>query len=53
MDDAVLVRRFERVRDLARDRERLVNGNPSAGDALGERRSFDQFQRERANRPLP
>ena len=38
MDDALLVRRFERVGDLPRDGQRLVERDRPARDALGERR---------------
>ena len=34
MDDALLMRRFERVRDLLRDRQRLVERNRAAGEPL-------------------
>ena len=47
MDDAFLVRRVERVGDLARDRERL--GDRQIGprcDAIGERLALDQLQHE-------
>ena len=47
MDDPLLVRRFERLRDLLRDRQRLVEWNRAARDALGERRPLDQFHHER------
>ena len=42
-----LVRGFERLGDLPRDRQRLVERNRPARDALGERLAFDQFQDER------
>ena len=38
MDDAVLVRGFERLGDLARDRQRLVERERRLRDAIGERR---------------
>ena len=47
VDDPLLVRRFERLRDLLRDRQRLVDGNRPVRDAIGERRSLDQLQHER------
>jgi hypothetical protein len=47
VDDPLLVGRFERLRDLPRDRQRLVDGNRPVRDAIGERRSLDQFQHER------
>ena len=47
MDDAVFMRGFERVRDLARDRQRLVERNGTLRDAIGERGTLDQFQHQR------
>jgi hypothetical protein len=44
MDDALLVRGLERLRDLARDRDRLVLRNRPLRDAIGQRRSFDQLE---------
>ena len=38
MDDALLVRRLERVGDLPRDRQRVVDRQRPRGDALGEGR---------------
>ena len=38
MDDALLVRGFERLGDLPRDRQRFVERQRPARDALGERR---------------
>ena len=38
MDDPLLVRRFERFRDLPRDRQRLIDRDRSMRDAVGERR---------------
>jgi hypothetical protein len=37
VDDALFVRRFKRVGDLPRDRQRLVERNRSLRDAIGER----------------
>jgi hypothetical protein len=34
VDDALLMRRFERLCDLPRDRQRFVDGNRAARDAL-------------------
>ena len=45
----LLVGRFERLRDLARDRQRVVERNGTLCDAVRERRSFDQFQHESCN----
>ena len=50
MDDALLVRRFERVGDLPRDRQRFVERNRALRDAIGERRPFDQLEDERVRR---
>ena len=47
MDDALLVRRLERVGDLPRDRQRFIERKPALGDPLGERRPFDQLHDER------
>ena len=46
MDDPSLVRRFERVRDLFRNRHRLVERNRSLRDPVGERRPFHQLEDE-------
>ena len=53
MNDAVLVRGFERLGDLPRDRQRFVDRDRPLRDAIGERRPVDQLQHERAgDRPL-
>ena len=44
MDDAVFVRRDERVGDLPRDRQRLGEGNRPFRDALGERLALDELE---------
>ena len=49
VDDALLVRGFERLRDLARDRERLLNRQRTQRQTLGERRAFDEFEHEAAD----
>src|SRR5687768_12228868 len=46
MDDTLLVRSLERLRDLARDRDRLVLRDRPLRDAIGQRRSFDQLEDE-------
>ena len=46
VDDAVLVRRFERLGDLPRDREGLVHRQSPAGDSLGEGRPLDELHRQ-------
>ena len=43
MDDPLLVRRLERLGDLLRHRQRLVDGNGPLRDPIGERRAFDQL----------
>ncbi len=47
VDDALLVGRLERLGDLTRDRQRLLQGNRPLLQALGERRTLDQLQYER------
>ena len=46
MDDALLVRGFERVRDLLRDRQRLVERDRAPRDPLREIVAFDQLHHE-------
>ena len=43
MDDPLLVRRFERLGDLFRDRQRFVERDGTAHDSLGEILARDQF----------
>ena len=43
VDDALLVRGFERIGDLARDGERLLERNRALLDPLGERLALDQL----------
>jgi hypothetical protein len=43
MDDPLLVRGFERLGDLLRDRQCLVDWNRALSNSVGERRPFDQF----------
>jgi len=47
VDDPSLVGRFERMRDLLRNRECLVEWNRSLGYPVRERRPFNQFEDER------
>ena len=47
VDDALLVRRFERLGDLFRDRQRFIEWNWPLRDPIGERRPLDQLQDER------
>ena len=46
MDDALLVRRFEGLCDLPRDRQGVTDGQWSASDEIRQRVSLDQFQDE-------
>ena len=41
-----LVRRFQRLGDLSRDGQGLVERNRTVRDAIRERRALDQFQDE-------
>jgi hypothetical protein len=43
VNDALCVGRFERLRDLPGDRERLVDRDRAFGHAVGERWPFDQL----------
>ena len=47
MDDAALVRGFEGLGDLLRDRQRLVERDRPARDALRQIVAFDEFHHER------
>ncbi len=47
MNDAGVVRRFERLADLRRHRKRLFNGKRSLGDPIGQRGSLDDLQHQR------
>ena len=47
MDDPVLVRCIQRLRQLHGQPERLGYRDRSGGQALGQRRSFDELQHER------
>ena len=49
MDDPLLVRRFERLGDLLRDRQRFVERDRAARDSLREILALDQFHDERAH----
>ena len=46
MDDPLLVRRFERLGDLLRDRQRLVDRDRPARDALRQVLALDEFHHE-------
>ena len=49
MDDALLMRGFERLGNLLGDGQRLVDGNGSSRDALGEIVTLDEFHDERSH----
>ena len=49
MDDALLVRRFQRVSDLLPDGERLVDRDRPARNAFCEVLALNQFHHERAD----
>ena len=47
MDDPLLVCCFERLGDLLRDGQRLIDANPILGDALRESRPWNQLHDQR------
>ena len=47
MHDPLLVRGFQRLRNLLRDRQRLVDGDGPTREALGQVLAFDEFEDER------
>ena len=47
VDDPLLVRRLQRIGDLFRDRQRLVDPECTSSDPIGERRSLHEFHDER------
>ena len=49
MDDAVLVRGFECVGNLPRDRQRLVERDRPSRDPVGERLALDEFEDQGAH----
>ena len=49
MDDPALVRDLQRLCDLLRNRQRLVQGNRTALEPIRQRRTLDQLQHERAH----
>ena len=49
MDDALLVRRLERLGDLLRDRQRVVERNRAARDPLRQIVTLDEFHDEGAH----
>ena len=50
MDDPLLVRFRERLGDLTRDHDRLVDGDRSALDSIGERPAFDELEHQELRR---
>ena len=48
MNDALLVRGFERIGGLLRNRDRFIERDRAAGDSIGQRGPLDQLQDERA-----
>jgi len=52
MDDAGLVRRFERQRDLPRERQRFVERDGPACEALGQVLAVNHFHDDRAQDDL-
>jgi hypothetical protein len=53
MDDALLVRRFERVSDLLRDGQRLGDRDRPARHALCEVLALDEFHHKCADDRVP
>ena len=53
MNDPLFVRGLERLGDLLRDRQGLVQRHRSARDAFGDRRTFNQLDHERCRRVGP
>ncbi len=50
VNNPVLVRRFQRLGDLLRDEQRLIDRDRTLCDAVGERGPFDELQDERPGR---
>ena len=48
MDDALFMRRFQRLGNLLRDRQRLVDWHRTARDALRQIVALDELHHERA-----
>ena len=49
MDDSVLVRGLQRLGDLRRDRQRLVERHRARRNSIRERRPFHELQHERGD----
>ena len=47
VNDALLVRRLERIRNLTGDRQRLVERQRTLRDAIRKRRTFDELEHQR------
>ena len=47
MDDAALVRGFQRIGDLTRDRERVVERQRTLGDLFRQRLALDELEHQR------
>ena len=53
MNDALLVRSFQRLGDLLGDGQGFINRQRSLREAIGESRSLDQFHHQSADGRLP
>ena len=49
MDDALLVRGFERIGDLQRNQQRVIEGDRARRDPIGKRRPLDQLHDQRGD----
>ena len=49
MNDSLFVRRFERLRDLLRDRQRFVDRNRPLRNSIRKRWTLHEFEHERTN----
>jgi len=49
MNDSLLVRRFQRLGDLFRDRQPFIDRDRAARNALGQIVAIDQFHHERVH----
>lgn len=47
LDDALIMRRFERAGNLTSNQYRLVERNRALGDSIGKRLALDQLEDER------
>ena len=51
MNDAFLVRRFQRVTDLFRNKENFINGQCATfSESVGQRVALDKFEHKEASR---